>query len=142
MLTITDITAKIIEKLRELNCPIMSKDVKEGYDKQTLYIYFDEIKSNDYMQKFVERKISVATVYFPADDRKNTFELLEVQEKLTQMFVLNSNFSLSDDVCGQISEVRTNIRDGVLTFDFNMYVFEAYDEQPHELMQDLEVKGE
>ena len=119
MLTITDITAKIIEKLRELNCPIMSKDVKEGYDKQTLYIYFDEIKSNDYMQKFIERKISVATVYFPADDRKNTFELLEVQEKLTQMFVLNSNFSLSDDVCGQISEVRTNIRDGVLTFDFN-----------------------
>lgn len=142
MLTITDITAKIVEKLRELKCPIMSKDIKEGYDKQTLYVYFENIKSNDYMQKFIERKISVATVYFPADDRRNTFELLEIQEKLTQMFVLNSNFPLNTDVYGQISEVQTAIREGVLTFDFDMYVFEAYDEQPHELMQDLEVKGE
>lgn len=142
MLTITDITAKIVEKLRKLECPIMSKDIKEGYDKQTLYVYFENIKSDDYMQKFIERKISVATVYFPADDRKNTFELLEIQEKLTRMFVLNSNFPLNADVYGQISEVQTAIREGVLTFDFDMYVFEAYDEQPHELMQDLEVKGE
>lgn len=142
MLTITDITAKIVEKLRELECPIMSKDIKEGYDKQTLYVYFENIKSDDYMQKFIERKISVATVYFPADDRKNTFELLEIQEKLTRMFVLNSNFPLNADVYGQITEVQTAIREGVLTFDFDMYVFEAYDEQPHELMQDLEVKGE
>lgn len=142
MLTLTGIAEKIIAKARELNCPIMSKDIKEGYDKQTLYIYFENVNSNDYMQKYIERKISVATVYFPADDRKNTLELLEMQEKLTRMFVKGGNFPLNDDVYGQITETKSNTRDGVLTFDFDMYIFEAYDEQPHELMENLEIKGE
>lgn len=143
MQTLRDTLAVIVSKVREqfADCSVSSQDITEGFERKTIYIYFDNIRQNDYMKKFTEKKITIVMIYFPQEERKNTAELLEVQDKLSNLFSQNDTIELKEGVYAYIQDIHSFRHEGTLQFECQAYIFEEYDEVEHELMEDLTHKG-
>lgn len=143
MLTLEDMLTVIVSKVKEeiADCSVSSQDVAEGFKRKTIYIYFDNVRQNDFMKKFVEKEITIKMIYFPKDDRKNTVELLDVQDRLMSLFTEGDTLMLKSGVYANIEEVYTFRHEGTMQFECRAYVFEEYDEAEHELMENLSHKG-
>lgn len=138
MLTLLDTLAVIVSKVENVlsNCSVSSQDLAEGFERNTMYIYFDGIRQNDYMKKFVEKKVKIIMIYFPTDERKNSVELLEVQEKIMNLFTTGV-IKLKDGVYANIDDIYSFRHDGTMQFECDAYIFEEYDEVEYELMEEL-----
>ncbi len=143
MQTLRDTLAVIVSKVREqfADCSVSSQDITEGFERKTIYIYFDNVRQNDYMKKFTEKKITIVMIYFPQEERKNTAELLEVQDKLSNLFSQNDTIELKEGVYAYIQDIHSFRHEGTLQFECQAYIFEEYDEVEHELMEELTHKG-
>lgn len=143
MQTLRDTLAVIVSKVREqfADCSVSSQDITEGFERKTIYIYFDNIRQNDFMKKFTEKKITIVMIYFPQEERKNTAELLEVQDKLSNLFSQNDTIELKEGVYAYIQDIHSFRHEGTLQFECQAYIFEEYDKVEHELMEDLTHKG-
>lgn len=143
MQTLRDTLAVIVSKVREqfADCSVSSQDITEGFERKTIYIYFDNIRQNDFMKKFTEKKITIVMIYFPQEERKNTAELLEVQDKLSNLFSQNDTIELKEGVYAYIQDIHSFRHEGTLQFECQAYIFEEYDEVEHELMEELTHKG-
>ena len=143
MQTLRDTLAVIVSKVREqfTDCSVSSQDITEGFERKTIYIYFDNVRQNDFMKKFTEKKITIVMIYFPQEERKNTAELLEVQDKLSNLFSQNDTIELKEGVYAYIQDIHSFRHEGTLQFECQAYIFEEYDEVEHELMEELTHKG-
>lgn len=143
MQTLRDTLAVIVSKVREqfADCSVSSQDITEGFERKTIYIYFDNVRQNDFMKKFTEKKITIVMIYFPQEERKNTAELLEVQDKLSNLFSQNDTIELKEGVYAYIQDIHSFRHEGTLQFECQVYIFEEYDEVEHELMEELTHKG-
>lgn len=143
MQTLRDTLAVIVSKVREqfADCSVSSQDITEGFERKTIYIYFDNVRQNDFMKKFTEKKITMVMIYFPQEERKNTAELLEVQDKLSNLFSQNDTIELKEGVYAYIQDIHSFRHEGTLQFECQAYIFEEYDEVEHELMEELTHKG-
>ena len=138
MLTIRETLAVFSNFLKtNFKNKVSSQDITENFTRETSYIKFDNIISNDYMQKFLEKDITIRIVYFPKNDTDNIIELLEKQDELIKVFAQANVIKLKDGVYANITEYNTSIIDKTLHFDFEAYVFEEYDEITHEVMQEI-----
>lgn len=138
MLTLFDTLAVIVSKVESVlsNCSVSSRDIAEGFERNTMYIYFDGIRQNDYMKKFVEKKVKIVMIYFPTNERKNTAELLEVQDKIMNLFTTGV-IKLKDGVFANIDDIYSFKHEGTMQFECDAYIFEEYDEIEHEFMEEL-----
>ena len=138
MLTLFDTLAVIVSKVESVlsNCSVSSRDIAEGFERNTMYIYFDGIRQNDYMKKFVEKKVKIVMIYFPTNERKNTAELLEVQDKIMNLFTTGV-IKLKDGVFANIDDIYSFRHEGTVQFECDAYIFEEYDEIEHEFMEEL-----
>lgn len=138
MLTLFDTLAVIVSKVESVlsNCSVSSRDIAEGFERNTIYIYFDGIRQNDYMKKFVEKKVKIVMIYFPTNERKNTAELLEVQDKIMNLFTTGV-IKLKDGVFANIDDIYSFRHEGTMQFECDAYIFEEYDEIEHEFMEEL-----
>ena len=138
MLTLFDTLAVIVSKVESVlsNCSVSSRDIAEGFERNTMYIYFDGIRQNDYMKKFVEKKVKIVMIYFPTNERKNTAELLEVQDKIMNLFTTGA-IKLKDGVFANIDDIYSFRHEGTMQFECDAYIFEEYDEVEHEFMEEL-----
>lgn len=138
MLTLFDTLAVIVSKVENVlsNCSVSSQDIAEGFERNTMYIYFDGIRQNDYMKKFVEKKVKIVMIYFPTNERKNTAELLEVQDKIMNSFTTGV-IKLKDGVFANIDDIYSFRHEGTMQFECDAYIFEEYDEIEHEFMEEL-----
>lgn len=138
MLTLLDTLAVIVSKVENVlsNCSVSSQDLAEGFERNTMYIYFDGIRQNDYMKKFVEKKVKIIMIYFPTNERKNTAELLEVQDKIMNSFTTGV-IKLKDGVFANIDDIYSFRHEGTMQFECDAYIFEEYDEIEHEFMEEL-----
>lgn len=138
MLTLFDTLAVIVSKVESVlsNCSVSSRDIAEGFERNTMYIYFDGIRQNDYMKKFVEKKVKIVMIYFPTNERKNTAELLEVQNKIMNLFTTGV-IKLKDGVFANIDDIYSFRHEGTMQFECDAYIFEEYDEIEHEFMEEL-----
>lgn len=138
MLTLFDTLAVIVSKVESVlsNCSVSSQDIAEGFERNTIYIYFDGIRQNDYMKKFVEKKVKIVMIYFPTNERKNTAELLEVQDKIMNSFTTGV-IKLKDGVFANIDDIYSFRHEGTMQFECDAYIFEEYDEIEHEFMEEL-----
>lgn len=143
MQTLRDTLAVIVSKIREqfADCSVSSQDITEGFERKTIYIYFDNVRQNDFMKKFTEKKITIVMIYFPQEERKNTAELLEIQDKLSNLFSQNDTIELKEGVYAYIQDIHSFRHEGTLQFECQAYIFEEYDEVEHELMEELTHKG-
>lgn len=138
MLTLFDTLAVIVSKVESVlsNCSVSSRDIAEGFERNTMYIYFDGIRQNDYMKKFVEKKVKIVMIYFPTNERKNTAELLEVQDKIMNLFTTGV-IKLKDGVFANIDDIYSFRHEGTMQFECDAYIFEEYDKIEHEFMEEL-----
>lgn len=138
MFTLFDTLAVIVSKVENVlsNCSVSSRDIAEGFERNTMYIYFDGIRQNDYMKKFVEKKVKIVMIYFPTNERKNTAELLEVQDKIMNLFTTGV-IKLKDGVFANIDDIYSFRHEGTMQFECDAYIFEEYDEIEHEFMEEL-----
>lgn len=138
MLTLIDTLTVIVSKVESVlsNCSVSSQDIAEGFERNTMYIYFDGIRQNDYMKKFVEKKVKIVMIYFPTNERKNTAELLEVQDKIMNLFTTGV-IKLKDGVFANVDDIYSFRHEGTMQFECDAYIFEEYDEIEHEFMEEL-----
>lgn len=142
MISSKDVLAILVNKLRnELEGTfIESRDVKEGYRRGSIYIYFENLRAADYMKQFRETTLNVRMIYHPKND-KDIEEILDLEEKLVEIFSDNPVIELLDGLVTEVLEVDSHKSDGDLLFNFDLYIFEEYPERVVEKMQELRIGG-
>lgn len=87
MISSKDILTILVARLRKelKDTHIECRDVKEGYRRGSIHIYFENLKASDYMKKFRETTLNVRIIYHPKKDN-DIGELLDIQEKLIEIF--------------------------------------------------------
>lgn len=142
MISSKDILTILVAKLRKelKGIPIECRDVKEGYRRGSIHIYFQNLKASDYMKKFREMTLSTTIVYHPQND-DDIEELLNIEEKLIQIFSDNPVIELLDGLVTEVLEVDSAESDKSLVFNFDLYIFEEYPEKVSEMIENLNIGG-
>jgi hypothetical protein len=99
---------------------IQSKDITEGFTRPSFFIEFDNINKDTRLYYFT-RNLTVKIYFFPTSRDEYSKEILEVQEKLEELFGLN--IAVKDRIF-TIENTTSEIIDGVLIFEFDL----SYDE--------------
>lgn len=142
MVTPKDILTVLVAKLRtELSGIVVeAREVKEGYRRGSIYIFFENLKISNYMKKYRETTLNVELLYFPKKE-DDTLELLNLQDKLIQIFSDTPTLKLIDGLYTEILEVDADMSDGILQFGFDIYVFEEYPEKVKEFIENIIIGG-
>lgn len=141
MISSKDILTILVAKLRkELKDTLIEcRDVKEGYRRGSIHIYFENLKASDYMKNFRETTLNVRIIYHPKND--DIADILTMQEKLIEIFSDNPVIELLDGLVTEVLEVDSTESDGDLLFNFDLYIFEEYPEKVSEMIENLNIGG-
>ena len=141
MISSKDILTILVARLRKelKDIPIECRDVKEGYRRGSIHIYFENLKASDYMKKFRETTLNVRIIYHPKND--DIADILTMQEKLIEIFSDNPVIELLDGLVTEVLEVDSTESDGDLLFNFDLYIFEEYPEKVSEMIENLNIGG-
>ena len=82
----TEIHRAIVKKLEE-NTGVEALSVDEGITRPSFFISLDNIKARDFMREALDREITVRIYYFPSTIDNNKIELLNMQDKLSELFL-------------------------------------------------------
>ncbi|KOS61722.1 hypothetical protein FJQ98_02960 [Lysinibacillus agricola] len=152
MITFKQIKTTINKKLlSNFDIDVSSKSANEGFTRPSFKVELDNVRREGYLTQ-VEKSCTVRIFYFPADEIDNSVELLDVQEKLGDLFDLK--FTVEDRHLG-INEPNFDEIDGVLQFEFDLQFFDGresginiedeinngkdwYEKHPIELMGELD----
>ena len=139
MITYKDIKIAINTRLKTLGIEITSRDVTEGFKRPSFFVQLDNsVRSADENQ--VYKSMTVEIYYFPSDRYEYSVEVLDIQERLENLFDLK--LPIKDRLIN-IDEANTIITDGVLNFSFELAFYDGreqnkYDQYPSELMFELD----
>lgn len=127
------VTAKLGENFPEVR--IWSTDKDKDFGKKCFFIKYSA--SRDGKPEFVHDYGQIRLYYFPSDKNVNRMELLDMQERLSELFLFR--IFVNDDFAVPINELEFEIDDDVLvmSFDFDMYQMPEEDITP--AMEELEV---
>ncbi|WP_432408557.1 phage tail terminator family protein [Wukongibacter sp. M2B1] len=143
MITYSDIVTAINTKieLKFPNIEIQSTDVEEGFSRPSFFIPLNNIKTSDFMNFARDRTITVRIYYFPTDRYSNQIEILEMQDSLEEAFIDDNEIQVNEDFIIGIYESEIEIVDGVLQFEFEIFISEEYDSVDNEVetMEDLQI---
>lgn len=137
-----DIQAAIVSKLIKIDpeIEINSSDIEEGFKRPCFFIDMQDVKQKNLMDKFQEKDIEFDVLYFPKHPKKNQIDLLEMRDKLTESFVENSYFNITDDLVVQATDVNIFEIDKVLHCKFSIFISEEYLRTYEYVMEELELK--
>jgi hypothetical protein len=143
MITYKDIKLAINRALKnEFNIELNSNDVKEGFNRPSFFVSFDNNKRSG-NESQVHKSLTIRINYFTSDSKDNSIELLDVQDQLENLFDLKLKVN---DRFFNIDEAESITTDGVLEFSFDIEFYDArpfeYNtsgvEQPTEPMEELD----
>lgn len=121
---------------------IQSRDVVEGFQRPSFYVDFEDVNDQLISSKFIQRTVDLTILFFPTDQNNYKIEVLEVLEGLKNEFV--GSMIKTDTIKANILETESNLRDGVLAFDFSISylasVNDGEDEMPNMEEIDLEME--
>ncbi|QEK13725.1 hypothetical protein FQB35_15465 (plasmid) [Crassaminicella thermophila] len=140
MITLKDIK-KAINSLISANftAEITSRDIKEGFKRPSFFVEFDNVKKSPAGEDQINRELTVRIYYFPSNRYQYSVEILEVQEKLEEVF--DTKLKVQDRYFN-IDEVESIVTDGVLQFYFDIRYEEGREIPDAELMENLYIKEE
>lgn len=132
------INNKLIAKFPTIK--ITSKDVEEGFQRPSFFVQFDNVNRESYRYYSI-RSMTIRIYFFPSDLYNYSLEVLDVQQKLEELFDLT--ISVEDRVI-TISNTSSLMVDKVLEFDINIEYYEEPlstlpDGQEPPLMQELSI---
>lgn len=139
MINIGAIIPALTKTLRELAFNVEANSTKEGYRRGSIHIKVGSINSDNYMKNYRETNMSIELIYHPKKD-DDMLELAIVQEKLLGRFVDNEVLEV-DNMTVEIKDVEYIISDCDLLFNFDLFIFEEYEEKQAEKMEDLYIGG-
>lgn len=139
MITYKDIKMSVNSLLtRHFDIEINSNDVQEGFIRPSFFVSLDNPTRSSLMSQ-IERSLTIRIYYFPSDRYNYSVELMDIQERLENLFDLKLSVK---DRKFNIVDVVSNVTDGVLNLSFDIEFSDArevvYDEQPSEMMQTLQ----
>lgn len=140
-MTIKDIDTAISKMLSDkTKITIQSTDIREGFTRPSFYVTFPSTKKSPFNEYLYERNLSCKIYYFPKSKDDYSLELMEMQEKLENMFYLKLNVL---DRKLNITEVDSYSSDGELQFDFDLNYFETPEDSistEKEFMRELDIR--
>ncbi len=141
MITLEEIMAAINRRLKdEFNLKINDNDTREGFDRPSFFVAFDNVFKVDYLYTF-ERSLTVRIYYFPSNRHKYQLEILEVQQKIETLFKMG--LTVSDRFIKIVDGIEMETVDGVLIVSFAIsYVDSNHQEQEYPKMGGLEIAGD
>lgn len=131
---ITAVTAKLTEKFPDID--IRSTDLDKHPEK---CFYTEYTVNRDGTPDFVHDSGRITLFYFPENKKVNRVELVDMQAKLSQVFVYS--LALDDNFAVPIVNLDFTLEDDVLVmeFDFEMHQFVDNDKDAAE-MEYIEVQ--
>ncbi|QPQ30984.1 phage tail terminator family protein [Lysinibacillus sp. JNUCC 51] len=121
MITYKDIKNAINHKLDVFDVEINSRDVSEGFERPSFFVRLENSKrSGDGSQ--VHKTMNVQIYYFPSDRYEYSIEVLEIQERLEELFDLK--LPVRDRLLN-IDELNTDLIDGVLNCSFDLEFYDG-----------------
>ena len=123
--------------LSNFDIDVSSKSANEGFTRPSFKVELDNVRREGYLTQ-VEKSCTVRIFYFPADENDNTIELLDVQEKLGDLFDLK--FTVEDRHLG-INEPNFDEIDGVLQFEFDLQFFDGREYENEDIGIEDEIKN-
>ncbi|PIJ97863.1 phage tail terminator family protein [Lysinibacillus sphaericus] len=137
MITFKQIKTTINKKLQtNFDMDVSSKAANEGFTRPSFKVELDNVKREAHLTQ-VERACTVRIFYFPKDEN-NSIELLDVQEKLGDLFDLK--FSIEDRHL-DINEPNFDEIDGVLQFEFDFRFFDGREYENEDIGIEDEIKN-
>ena len=116
---------------------VSSKSVKDGFARPSFKVELDNVKRVAHLTQ-VERACTVRIFYFPKDENDYSIELLDVQEKLGDLFDLK--FSIEERHL-DINEPNFDELDGVLQFEFDLQFFDGREYENEDVGFEDEIKN-
>ena len=150
MIGIKDIIAAINNLLKE-NFPDVkrqSTDIRQGYTRPCFYTEMDRDMANKLNTRLREKTVSIRIYYFPTTEYDSRVELLNIQDKLEDIFlegvwITPSFFMPTFQQDGQDSGLDFVIVDGILQLQFYLYsIQEIEDTDTHEPLENLNINIE
>lgn len=145
MIKFEDILSAVITKLKTgiPGIKVKSQDIEEGFKRPSFFVELDNIKIDDFMRSFQERKLTVRISYFPTDKNKNQLELLKMRDSLNETFIKENLIYITEDMVVEVEKVNIVVVDKILHFDFKIYLSEEYEREiTNELMEELHMNEE
>jgi hypothetical protein len=137
MITFKKIKTTINKKLQSnFDMDVSSKAANEGFTRPSFKVELDNVKREGHLTQ-VERACTVRIFYFPKDEN-NSIELLDIQEKLGDIFDLK--FSIEDRHL-DINEPNFDEIDGVLQFEFDLQFFDGREYENEDVGFEDEIKN-
>lgn len=138
MITLKDIKKAINNLISDnFTAEITSRDINEGFDRPSFFVEFDNIKKSLAGEEQIQRELTVRIYYFPSSRYQYSIEILDIQEKLEEIF--SAKLSVSDRFLN-IDEVESIVTDGILQFYFDIRYEEGIEITDTELMENLYIK--
>lgn len=121
MITYKDIRLAVNRKLKTTGIEINSEDVSEGFNRPSFFVEFlNNNRSGDENQ--VHKALSVQIYYFPTDRYEYSIEVMDMQERLENIFDLKLRVL---DRLFNVDETNAITTDGVLNFSFDIAFYDA-----------------
>lgn len=143
MVKYTEIHKAIVKKLEE-NTRVEVLSVDEGITRPSFFISLDNIKVSDFMREALDREITVRIYYFSTTVDNNRIELLNMQDKLNEIFLEDNLIKVNEYMNIEVDELEFNITDKVLHCYFDIRLSENYDRSKHDAdkpyMEELQIE--
>lgn len=143
MVKYTEISRAIVERL-ENNTNIEILSVDEGITRPSFFVLFDNVKASDFMRETLDREITVRIYYFSSTVDNNEIELLNMQDKLNEIFLEDNLIRVNEYMNIEIDGLEFNVTDKVLHCYFDLRLSENYDRSKHDAdkpyMEELEIE--
>ena len=148
MIGIKDIIAAINSLLKQ-NFPDVkrqSTDIRQGYTRPCFYVEMDKDMASKLNTQLKEKTVSIRIYYFPTTEYDSRVELLDMQDKLGNVFlegvwITPSFFMPTFQQDGQDNGLDFVIVDGILQMQFYLYsIQELPDTDNSEPLENLNLK--
>lgn len=143
MVTYSEIIAAINTKIENsfADVEIQSPDSEEGLIRPSFRTNSDNVNTSNFMNEAKDSEITIRIYYFPSDSKKHRTELLSVQNKLEDTFLVENTIVTETGFVIEIYESEINVVDGVLHFYFDIMFSEDFNRvDTGESMDNLEYK--
>lgn len=126
MVTYSEIIKAINLKIQQsfLDVPFQSIEDKEGLIRPSFRTNIEGISASNFMNVAKDRELTVRIYYFPKEKYKYRMELLDVQDKLEDLFLLENTIVTESSFVIEIFEFQFDVVDGVLHFYFDLKLSE------------------
>lgn len=144
MITYKNILVSLISQIRGTikGVTVTSNDISEGFERPSFFIDIENVRPENFMNKFSEKTLDIEILYFPKDINKNQLELLEITDMLSKNFIDNNYIELEDGLIVEVKNAKFNTVNKVLHFNFEIFISEEYEEKEYELMEEIELGGD